>query len=1630
MDPPDNTDSIADRSNDWRSPPPHMLPTSTSSTHFTSARTHLGDRPPSASGTRINSPSATAEVRRGTPPSGAPSPVPSGSPAPKTESPFRPSGLTAKVMTDGKGDVFLVHLETGLRIDVIDDENIPAPEDVSRFVTEHVPHSEGGPTLSEESDMALTGTSDTTNLKPRRGSPGIDSRLNALLAEVGPDVLTREQVGTINQLRGAVATGRDRLFTTTAMMVDNQQESRLSYEELVSFHNEVADKLATMHQGINARHNQLDNCVAENIKVLRDLGISETLLGNIVSSAAKIRTASSKLPNLPTFENLETTDVDPELLAGAHAALAPRKAGETLEEFGRRAEATLARKTRASAAFAPNPTTAGDESSIKAKLPPTKPVARFQVEDVGSISSAPRRPLFSTLSSGRAPTRGGNSLSHTGYLTADDSSDQPGDIFEEFRKETDEGISCIVDKHLSRVLVVPSHVKPPKLDVPSKFSGMRAMFYGGSDDDVDEYRVAILKNLLDGVALEWYMDFIDDARANSDLGFTSVLCELHRRFITTATAHHAIRDFDGIRFKAEDGPLKLLDDLEACSWRMREPLPEVIIRQRFMKLIPPDLHDDLAALRGISATYSSIAQMRTHANQLWDALKNARGGGRMRTSATMAKTDNSARGTSTNRRSPGTSEPRPRASASQATPAATPKPPAHRPLPAGSNPHADKNCYKCGGLGHIGNDPICPKYGDQPTFKDRPRVGAQRVLDSYVADDDELEENEEEMAPIHDHWGGSQYDSDPEPAVVERGTDLQDLVDEAAGDVRLGTIRLQHFSLRIEQTDNGEPQESAAELMARLPPNLRPRGGYGASARQDVATINTHRAAQGLPPLSPAVENRMIASLRSLHQYPDDPARGFAERLREYEWRHGPVDWTPAAVDESDALMILQRAEDLRNVRQASSLTPLAFTPEYSPTELALMGVDQLADLMTEYTLGTRTLEATRESLLGLNRLGLDAMSALREHRAAPRASRSPTPDILDVAEAMLQSTLNHTTQFLRAADRRMEDRRAYTVRLRYEHSVQPDLFPLLEGPIEDPNSVPEFEPSDSDDDLAVHDEQQLREMLAELPAFGTEEGTPPPSYPGTPEDNPSAVVDISSDEEMMDDTAAPSTNDLGEAGMPLRLGAMHVSEHDDMPPLAPVSDSEDDLPELESIMGSEDEEPILHSMADADFLRYDAGINFFESPEIEEASSASMSAASRVAEWRMNTRPQNYTRPVDSEDVPGFPNPPGNPDDPEDAPSRRWIYGTSWNDDAFVSVHAFPPLGADHVNARSSSQPTVTNSPFQQMYGRDEAASPSADGDLVIVDHSRRPAEPSATDECILQSVVMLSDSVAERFSTMVDVNGTVYVRTSPLPDNHYLSPEFHEAHREAMRVAIMERTAAIQANPDLASDYATTEEDNHLELRDRRGFRDTSPHLLPGNAFHERLASRDPEEDDPSQKPGFRVQYYAQQVELLSNVNRKEIYELEPPSRLRKDLACLSAQLEIAGSLAYMLFDSGSNIDSITPEYAKATNCNKIPLKEQVMLQLGCVGSRSKISFGTRAPVNFGGIRGWVYFDQANLDRYDGVIGTPFMNKHKVVLDFDKREIRFPNGKVVKALTTLEEASLLSIREAQAARRSTISD
>jgi len=78
---------------------------------------------------------------------------------------------------------------------------------------------------------------------------------------------------------------------------------------------------------------------------------------------------------------------------------------------------------------------------------------------------------------------------------------------------------------------------------------------------------------------------------------------------------------------------------------------------------------------------------------------------------------------------------------------------------------------------------------------------------------------------------------------------------------------------------------------------------------------------------------------------------------------------------------------------------------------------------------------------------------------------------------------------------------------------------------------------------------------------------------------------------------------------------------------------------------------------------------------------------------------------------------------------------------------------------------------------------------------------------------------------------------------------------------------------------------------------------------------------------------------------------------------------------------------------------------LKTPMTMKLGCVGSKSKINFGTEANVDFAGKRSKTYFDVANIDKYNVILGLPYMNKNNIILDIPRQIIKCGNVEV-KAL------------------------
>ena len=125
------------------------------------------------------------------------------------------------------------------------------------------------------------------------------------------------------------------------------------------------------------------------------------------------------------------------------------------------------------------------------------------------------------------------------------------------------------------------------------------------------------------------------------------------------------------------------------------------------------------------------------------------------------------------------------------------------------------------------------------------------------------------------------------------------------------------------------------------------------------------------------------------------------------------------------------------------------------------------------------------------------------------------------------------------------------------------------------------------------------------------------------------------------------------------------------------------------------------------------------------------------------------------------------------------------------------------------------------------------------------------------------------------------------------------------------------------------------------------------------------------------------------------KPIGTVTRPERENGEDLCLAGYITINGVKAYTLFDSGSTTDAISPDFARVSNVPILRLEKPATLQLGCSGSRLKINFTTIAVVEFGSTTAKNYLDIANLDKYDCILGTPFLRKHGISLDFQFQDI-----------------------------------
>ncbi|KAG6885926.1 hypothetical protein C0995_008920, partial [Termitomyces sp. Mi166 len=107
-----------------------------------------------------------------------------------------------------------------------------------------------------------------------------------------------------------------------------------------------------------------------------------------------------------------------------------------------------------------------------------------------------------------------------------------------------------------------------------------------------------------------------------------------------------------------------------------------------------------------------------------------------------------------------------------------------------------------------------------------------------------------------------------------------------------------------------------------------------------------------------------------------------------------------------------------------------------------------------------------------------------------------------------------------------------------------------------------------------------------------------------------------------------------------------------------------------------------------------------------------------------------------------------------------------------------------------------------------------------------------------------------------------------------------------------------------------------------------------------------------------------------------QKAADKLQRPQYTPQEKECLVTYVEVNGYPAWMLWDSGSTTTGITPQFAHVSAIHIHELSEHLMLQLGTVGSRAMVQFGTEVKIKASGHLTKEYVDIANFDRYDMII------------------------------------------------------
>ena len=170
------------------------------------------------------------------------------------------------------------------------------------------------------------------------------------------------------------------------------------------------------------------------------------------------------------------------------------------------------------------------------------------------------------------------------------------------------------------------------------------------------------------------------------------------------------------------------------------------------------------------------------------------------------------------------------------------------------------------------------------------------------------------------------------------------------------------------------------------------------------------------------------------------------------------------------------------------------------------------------------------------------------------------------------------------------------------------------------------------------------------------------------------------------------------------------------------------------------------------------------------------------------------------------------------------------------------------------------------------------------------------------------------------------------------------------------------------------------------------------------------------PFRGPSAKQLKESQQQTWASNSNSKPNVTKGPHPRIRVG-RCLTAVLKVNGTDAFVCWDSGSELDAISPDFVRAAGIKTVAKESPIKVRLATKGSTSTTSYEVDVNIDLGNTTIDHPLEVLNLDRWDVILGRYFCRCYNVCLDYESNTIRIGEH-TLKALSSDEEASTQKAR------------